>query len=98
MSTRQAVAEEVRAQMARRRISGSELARRLGKPQPWVSRRTTGAVALDFDDLDIIAGALDCNVSDLMPPGLRTGRGLTLLDGDPQRELPFPVARDLVAV
>lgn len=73
LSTRQAVAEEVRAQMARRRVNGSELARRLGQSQPWVSRRTTGAVALDFDDLDAIARALDCAVSDLMPAEIRTG-------------------------
>ena len=98
METRQAVAEEIRAVMGRKRISGSELARRLDRSQPWVSRRISGAVALDWDDMDRIAQALDVAISDLLPGDLRTGSGLTLLPGDPQQELPFPGVRRELAV
>jgi transcriptional regulator with XRE-family HTH domain len=60
------VAEEVRATMARRRVSGVALARRLGKSQPWISRRLVGDVAFDLDDLEAIATALDVPVAQLL--------------------------------
>lgn len=62
-SLRQRVAAEVRAEMARRRVSQSELARRLGEGQPWVNRRVNGDVALDLDDLERISEALDAPIT-----------------------------------
>jgi BetR domain len=55
---REAFAAEVRAELARARISGRQLAAMLGKAQPWVSRRLTGAVAFDMDDVQVIADLL----------------------------------------
>lgn len=56
---RAAVAGEVRAEMARKRMTGRELSRLTGKSQPYWSRRLTGDVALDVDDLDAVAALLD---------------------------------------
>lgn len=67
-----AVAEEVRALLARRRISGVQFAKKIGKSQPYFSRRLNGDVAFDLDDLEAIATALDIDVSDLFPS--REGR------------------------
>lgn len=63
---RQRVAEEVRVLLARRRMSASELARRMGQTQPYVWRRLTGEVALDVDDLDQIAQVLDVQPAALL--------------------------------
>lgn len=65
-SLRAQVAGEVRALMARQRISGSRLAVMLGESQKWVSRRTTGEVPFDVDDLERIASALDVGVHELL--------------------------------
>lgn len=64
---RAAVAEEIRALLARRRISASELARRMDVTQPYISRRLTGDTALDLDDLERIANVLGVQVLDLFP-------------------------------
>ena len=61
------VAEEIRAWMARRRISGVKLAEQIGRTQPYVSRRLNGEVAFDVDDLEHIAAALGITVRDLIP-------------------------------
>lgn len=63
---RQAVAGHVRAEMARVRVSQSELARRLGEGQPWVNRRVNGDVALDVDDIERISAALDVPTTKLL--------------------------------
>jgi transcriptional regulator with XRE-family HTH domain len=62
-----AVAAEVRATAARKRVSGSELARRLGKTQSWVSRRMVGDIPLGLDDLEGFAAALEVSPFDLLP-------------------------------
>lgn len=56
---RLAIAAEIRAEMGRQSVNQSELARRIGEGQPWVNRRVKGDVALDFDDIERIASALD---------------------------------------
>ena len=61
------VAEEIRVLLVRRRRSASDLARQIGMTQPYLSRRLTGEVALDLDDLQRIAHALDVDVRDLLP-------------------------------
>ena len=63
---RAAVAGDVRAEMARRRMTGRELARRTGKSQPYWSRRLSGDVALDVDDLEAVAAHLEVSASDLV--------------------------------
>lgn len=64
---RERVAEEVRALLARRKMSASELARRLDVTQRYMSRRLTGETAFDADDLGNIAGVLGVDVTDLFP-------------------------------
>lgn len=50
------MAAEVRAWMGRRRVTQTELAAVLGKSQPYVSRRLSGEVAFDTDDLYRLGG------------------------------------------
>jgi len=64
---RQYVADEVRAWLGRRRISGAQLAREMGKSQTFVARRLDGRQAFDVDDLELVARVLRISVSDLMP-------------------------------
>jgi len=64
----QMIAEEIRALMARRRMSGRQLAGQLGVSPSWVSYRLTGAQPIDVNDLSGIAKALGVGVHDLLPP------------------------------
>jgi transcriptional regulator with XRE-family HTH domain len=64
----QLVAEEIRALMARRRMSGRQLAAQLKVSPSWVSYRLTGTQPIDLDDMMAIAGALGVGVHDLLPP------------------------------
>lgn len=69
---RELIAEEVRALLGRRKLNASELARRLGVSQPYISRRLTGDTAFDVDDLEKIAQILNVEVADLFPREGRT--------------------------
>lgn len=60
------VAEEIRVEMARQRLSQVDLADLLREGQPWVSRRLRGATPISVDDLERIAVALRVSVVDLM--------------------------------
>jgi transcriptional regulator with XRE-family HTH domain len=60
------VAEEIRALMARRRIRQSQLAREIGENDQWVSVRLNGRQAIDLNDLQRIAEALDVSPADLL--------------------------------
>lgn len=71
-SLRELVAEDVRAELARRRLSGSALAVLLGQSQKWVSRRLSGEVAFDVDDLERIARALGLGVGVFLDGGRAT--------------------------
>jgi len=55
----QSVAAEVRAEMARRQLSGVRAARRLGWTQNYISRRLSGTVPFDVADLLAIAQLLE---------------------------------------
>jgi transcriptional regulator with XRE-family HTH domain len=50
---------EIQAWMARRQMSQSELARRLGVSSPWVNKRLHGVVPISVDDIMAIADVLD---------------------------------------
>lgn len=54
----QTVTEEIRAEMARQRLSQRELADRLEWTQGYLSRRLTGDVPLTLDDADRITRCL----------------------------------------
>lgn len=64
----QLVATEVRVQMARADVRQSQLARRMGKTEQWLSVRLRGVQAFDVNDLQLVAGALGVGVHDLLPP------------------------------
>jgi len=88
------VAEEIRVLLVRRRRSASDLARQIGMTQPYLSRRLTGEVALDLDDLQRIAGALEVDVRDLLPArGVNYASSLATLG-----TIPAPAPRHPVAV
>lgn len=64
---RERAAEEVRALLARRMMTGGDLAAAIGKSPMYVSRRVRGEVAFDLDDIERIAGVLKVDVGDLLP-------------------------------
>lgn len=71
------VAGEIRASMARQRITGRQLAQQLGKSHMWVSYRLTETTPIQLDDLQQIARALEVEITDLLPaPALRDGRSI----------------------
>lgn len=80
------VAAEIRAQIARKGLSGRQLAFRLGKSQPWMSRRLTGDVAFDVNELDQIAAVLGVSARDFFPENdegpRHGGGGLNLSDSE----------------
>jgi transcriptional regulator with XRE-family HTH domain len=53
------VAEELRAEMGRKRISMSELARRMDVEHTWLYKRLTGTIPLRFGEVFEIANLLD---------------------------------------
>lgn len=61
------VAEEIRALLARKRMSATSLARTLQVSQTYVWRRLTGETAFDLSDLEKIAAVLEVEVADLLP-------------------------------
>lgn len=70
-------AAEIRAVMARRRMSGRDLARGLGREQSWVSRRLSGATPMTTNDLDEITAVLGMTTVQLvlsMPSGRRAAQ------------------------
>lgn len=71
------VAEEVRAMMGRRRISGARLARELGVSDAWVSYRLSGKQPIDLNDLENIARALGVPVISLLPESTKNGESDT---------------------
>jgi transcriptional regulator with XRE-family HTH domain len=65
-SLRERVAEEVRVELARKRMSGTQLARRLRVSQAYIWRRLSGETALDLDDLERIGTILEVTPADLV--------------------------------
>lgn len=60
---REKVAEVIRVEMARRRMTQRSLAEATGLTQSYIGRRLTGEMPFDTDDLARIAIALDIPVS-----------------------------------
>jgi transcriptional regulator with XRE-family HTH domain len=75
------VTAEIRAMMARRRVSGRQLAATLGVSQTWMSTRLAGSTPIDLNDLDKMARALNVEVVDLLPPS-REGRTVVIAGAD----------------
>lgn len=62
----QRVAAEIRAYMARHRMTQSELAHQLGWKQQFLSRRLTGVVPMDLSELGALADAFDVDPSEFL--------------------------------
>lgn len=65
------VAEEIRAWMGRRRVTGAALSSALGVSPAWISYRLSGKQEIGLNDLQRIAAALDVEAADLLPQALR---------------------------
>lgn len=74
------IAGEIRAEMARRRITQEEMARRLGTDQAVVSRKLRAASPFTLRDIERWAAALDIPITQLFPlvtdPDIRGTRHL----------------------
>ena len=64
VTVHRAVAAEVRAQLARRRISGRQAAFALGWKQPYIARRLSGDIPFDVNDLAALARLLEVPVTE----------------------------------
>lgn len=62
------VAAEIRALMGRQDVRQSELARRMGESDQWMSMRLKGRTPIDVNELQRIAVALGVRVHELLPP------------------------------
>jgi hypothetical protein len=71
------VAAEIRAWMGRLDVRQSELARRLGETDQWMSMRLKGRTPIDLNELQRVATALGLSVLDLMPAGASRVSGAT---------------------
>lgn len=71
------IAEEIRALLARRRMSATQLARRMGVTQSYLARRMIGTQPLDTNDLDRIAQILQVSIVELLPRDRRGHTGAT---------------------
>jgi len=93
-SLREETAGELRALLARRRVSASELARRLDWKQSYMARRIDGRVALDLDDLQAIARAMEISVLELLPRSVRNDARQATMDlKSALTERPMPTQR-----
>lgn len=59
-------AGEIRAELARQQKTGGTLAREMKVSEAYISRRLTGEVALDLDDLERIAAILSVSIRTLV--------------------------------
>lgn len=61
-------AAQLRAELARRNLPASALARTLGENESWVRKRMRGVYGITMDDLDRIATALDVSPTFFIAP------------------------------
>ena len=59
------VADELRAEMARRKIGMNELARRIDRDPKWVQNRANGKTSITIEDIPLIAAGLGMTPSEL---------------------------------
>lgn len=67
-TTTELTAGAVRAELARRRISGRELGREIGWSLGTTSRRLNGLSPMTVDELTAVASFLGVPVTTLLPP------------------------------
>jgi hypothetical protein len=66
-TTAERTAAAVRAELARRKINGSDLARTLRWPRSKTWRRISGTVPFKLDELMAVADVLDVPLSTFLP-------------------------------
>lgn len=69
------VAGEIRAELARQRITHSALAERLGVSRAYLSRRLNGDTPLSIPDVAAIAQILNVSIAQLTHPVDNPGQG-----------------------
>lgn len=70
------VAEEARALLARRQISAREVARLVGWTDNYISRRLTGKIPFDVNDLEMLSRTLGVPVTVFFPQMILQGGGV----------------------
>ncbi len=73
----QMVATRIRVAMAVEDIRQSELSRRIGKNEQWLSVRLRGRQEIDMSDLLLFARALNVGIHDLIPTPEEAARAVT---------------------
>jgi transcriptional regulator with XRE-family HTH domain len=73
-----AVSGEIRAAMAKQRVSQMELAKDIGKSQNYLSKRLRDETPFDLNDLHLITGRLRMD----MPALMRGAENAARKDGD----------------
>lgn len=97
---REQVAEEVRALLARRRLSARATARALGWSPMYLSRRMTGTAPFDVDDLAALSALLDVPVTAFFPQMIMSGGGVPMGSNKqnywtrPSALYPYPTCAD----
>jgi len=90
----EAVTGEIRAHLGRRRWKASELARKLGENEMWLSRRLRGSQPMTLSDIERICAALQVSPADLIASAVRMASQTTVpkvpvpdrpADGRPKR-------------
>lgn len=61
-----AVGEEISRLLTERGMSGNQLAKATGIPQPTIARKLRGASPVDLDDVQAICAVLEVDVADLL--------------------------------
>jgi transcriptional regulator with XRE-family HTH domain len=63
------VRTNVECLMEMRRMTQAELAEQIGKSQPWLSKRLTGATPFQIEDLDLVGDAFGLSPAQLLQDG-----------------------------
>jgi len=63
------VAANIRAELARQKVSQTQVAERLGLSQAAVSRRLSGALPFELDEIAAVADLLNVRARDLILAG-----------------------------
>lgn len=61
-----AVSAEIRAELARQRVTGQQLATRIDRSQNYLAKRLRDEIALTLDDVELIATALNTTYARIM--------------------------------
>lgn len=69
-----AISGEIRSAMARRQISGAQLAIRVGRSQSYIAKRLRGDASFTANDCEDICQALDEDLLQLLAAAVRSSR------------------------